>query len=288
MGARCDSVLTPAPLKLFALERGLEHHDVPPSGLQFPASFSSPSPNNVLLTASFGSIIPTPLLKPFAHAINVHPSVLPKYRGAAPLQWAIANNDTSTGVSVQTMARREDGVDSGAILGAVDSVPIHPEDTYSSLLPDLSHIGGRLLVQVLRQLRDGTAKATPQEGQVTKAPKITTQTSRIDWGAHSASHLDARHRGFGHHAPLWAELPDRGMSVQFVSLRRGERPPGSFEERPGLAVFDKPQKAVFVATVDGWVQVDTVKPAGRRETPVAEWWNGLAPEARKQGWTVFA
>lgn len=117
--------LTPAPIKAYALERGLTVHDVPPTGLKgatFPHPFERHDPAHLLLTASFGHIVPTPLLEPFGHALNVHPSLLPKYRGAAPIQWAIANGDKHTGVSVQTVGKREVGVDSGAILGAVEGV----------------------------------------------------------------------------------------------------------------------------------------------------------------------
>lgn len=87
-----------------------------------PHPFASKHPSHLLVTASFGHIVPTPLLQPFAHALNVHPSLLPKYRGAAPIQWAIANGDATTGVTVQHMGAREDGIDSGAVLGAVDGV----------------------------------------------------------------------------------------------------------------------------------------------------------------------
>jgi methionyl-tRNA formyltransferase len=114
-------------LKTFALENGLTTVDVPPTGLKgadyaFPGPFTRHNPAHLLLTASFGHIIPSPLLEPFGHALNVHPSLLPKYRGAAPIQWAIANGDTATGVTVQTVGKREMGVDSGAILGAVEGI----------------------------------------------------------------------------------------------------------------------------------------------------------------------
>lgn len=136
--------LTPAPLKLFALERDLEHHDVPATGLSFPSEFGKHHPSNLLLTASFGHIIPTPLLEPFAHSLNVHPSALPLYRGAAPVQWAIANRDESTGVTVQSMAPREVGVDAGAILGAVDGLVsgsrMFPGSSYLTRLADQRYL----------------------------------------------------------------------------------------------------------------------------------------------------
>lgn len=99
---------------------------MPSTGLDksfdLPHPFSQKHPSHLLITASFGHIIPTPLMSPFQHALNVHPSMLPRYRGAAPIQWAIANGDRTTGVSVQNMGPREQGIDSGAIIGAVDGV----------------------------------------------------------------------------------------------------------------------------------------------------------------------
>lgn len=112
----------------FAHDRRIPTHDVPTGGLkneqfQWPRPFHNAHDAHLLVTASFGHIIPTRLLEPFgANTLNVHPSVLPRYRGAAPVQWAIANRDPTTGVSVQTVGKREAGVDSGNIMGAVEDV----------------------------------------------------------------------------------------------------------------------------------------------------------------------
>ncbi len=301
----CASLLTIAPLKLFALERDLEHHDVPAGKLAFPTEFQKEHPSHLLLTASFGHIIPTPLLSPFAHALNVHPSALPLYRGAAPVQWAIANRDPSTGVTVQSMAPREVGVDAGAILGAVDGLPIPKGATYNSLLPDLAHIAGRLLVQVLRQLQTGTASPRAQDpARVTKAPKITNDTARVDWSSHSAGALDARHRGFGHAQPLWAHRPQelihgnpmvkRDNGVQLTAVKLPGEVPAQAETwaqeaggRPGTIVLDKKGRRVLALTSEGWIELERVKPAGKKEQPGAEWWNGLPPAVKTRGWGLL-
>ncbi|GMK59147.1 hypothetical protein CspeluHIS016_0701620 [Cutaneotrichosporon spelunceum] len=294
-----------APLKRFALEHDLEHHDVPPGKLTFPHAFEKHHPSHLLLTASFGHIIPTPLLNSFAHSLNVHPSVLPLYRGAAPVQWAIANGDTATGVTVQSMAPREEGVDAGAILGAVEGLPIPPGATYMTLLPDLAHVAGRLLVQVLRQLQNGEATPRAQDpAHVTRAPKITNNTSRIDWATHDAGSLDARHRAFGHAQPLWAHRPQelvhgnpmvkRDNGVQITSVKQTSTVPAQAEQwaseaggKPGTIVLDKRERRVLALTRDGWLELVRVKPAGKKEQPGAEWWNGLPPKIRTRGWGIL-
>ncbi|BEJ12641.1 hypothetical protein CspHIS471_0211010 [Cutaneotrichosporon sp. HIS471] len=262
------------PLKLFALERDIEHHDVPPGKLSFPEAFQKHHPSHLLLTASFGHIIPTPLLSPFAHALNVHPSVLPLYRGAAPVQWAIANGDSATGVTVQSMAPREVGVDAGAVLGAVEGL-------------------------------NGAATPHAQDSaNVTRAPKITNDTARVNWASHGAGTLDARHRAFGHTQPLWAHRPQelvhgnpkvkRDQAVQLTSVKRSGAVPEQAEKwaseaggKPGTIVLDKRGRRVLALTRDGWLELVRVRPAGKKEQPGAEWWNGLPPKVKTRGWGIL-
>ncbi|TXT15760.1 hypothetical protein VHUM_00263 [Vanrija humicola] len=295
VGRRRSQVFSP-PIKSYALERGLTVHDVPRTGLKgatFPHPFERHHPAHLLLTASFGHIVPTPLLEPFGHALNVHPSLLPKYRGAAPVQWAIANGDKHTGVSVQTVGKREAGVDSGAILGAVEGVPIPPDATYTSLMPDLSHVGGRLLVAVLRQLLRGESRPHAQDTtKVTRAPKVTGDTARVNFGQHSAVTVDRRHRAFGHQAPLWAELG--GVNVQLLGVAPAAEAAADLSAHaPGTAVLDRPGRRLLVATVaDGagpasWLAVTRIKTAGKKELDAAEWWNGLPKADRQRGFTLF-
>ncbi|KAL1413300.1 Methionyl-tRNA formyltransferase [Vanrija albida] len=295
LGGRGRREVFSPPIKRYAIERGLTVHDVPRTGLKgatFPHPFERHDPAHLLLTASFGHIVPTPLLEPFGHALNVHPSLLPKYRGAAPVQWAIANGDKHTGVSVQTVGKREAGVDSGAILGAVEGVPIPPDATYSTLLPDLSHVGSRLLVAVLRQLLRGESRPHAQDVRnVTRAPKVTGDTARVNWGQHSATTVERRHRAFGHQAPLWAELG--GSSVQLLGVAQAQAEADVGAHAPGTALLDRTGRRLLIATVaDGagpasWLGVTRIKTAGKKELDAAEWWNGLPKADRQQGFTLF-
>jgi len=118
--------LTEIALLEYANKHSLSATQVPPGGISdaLPPSFQDKSPNNVLVTASFGHIIPNSFLGQFepSKRLNVHPSLLPKYRGAAPIQWTIANGDTSTGVSVQRLVEKGKGIDGGDIVGSVDGI----------------------------------------------------------------------------------------------------------------------------------------------------------------------
>jgi methionyl-tRNA formyltransferase len=118
--------LTEIALLEYANKHSLSATQVPPGGIShaLPTSFQDKSPNNVLVTASFGHIIPNSFLGHFdpSKRLNVHPSLLPRYRGAAPIQWTIANGDTSTGVSVQRLVEKGKGIDGGEIVGSVDGI----------------------------------------------------------------------------------------------------------------------------------------------------------------------
>lgn len=178
-----------------------------------------------------------------------------------------------------------------------DSEPIPPDATYPTFLPQLSHMGGRLLVAILRQLQNGSATPRAQvDAHATRAPKITTDMARVDWRL-PAANIEARHRGFGHHSPLWttlggdaAETPTSSKSVQLLGIELPTDTPAlaNFQgAEPGTAVLDKRHKRVLVATRDGWIAVTRVKAAGRKEVPASEWWNGLPKGLREQGWAMF-
>lgn len=138
--------------------------------MQLPLPFSRPSPSNLLITASFGYFVPPDILDVFGHmnALNVHPSLLPLYKGAAPIQWAIANGDVETGVTLQTLSpeRFDDGlilsqermvtrditVCACLLTSMAQPIPDVAKATYSDLEDQVAKVGGQLLVNSLRNL----------------------------------------------------------------------------------------------------------------------------------------
>ncbi|KAG8904932.1 Methionyl-tRNA formyltransferase, partial [Tulasnella sp. 403] len=134
--------------------------------------------------------------------LNVHPSLIPKYRGPAPIQWAIANGDTRTGVSIINMEDVSQGFDTGDI-HAVRELDMPEAPTYPSLAPVLANIGGNLLVDVLRRLIAGKVERTPQDAkQVTRARLITEKVFEVNW-THDANRIERLHRAVGHQRPLF-------------------------------------------------------------------------------------
>ena len=134
---------------------------------------------DVLCVAAYGRILGKDLLELAPHgALNVHGSLLPRYRGAAPIQWAIANGEAETGVSIMQM---DEGLDTGDVL-LQRVLPIGPDDTAESLAPRLAALGGEALVEALGRLADGGLVPVRQDGaRATLAPILTREDGRVDW-----------------------------------------------------------------------------------------------------------
>jgi methionyl-tRNA formyltransferase len=134
---------------------------------------------DMLVVAAYGHILPKTVLEiPSAGCVNVHGSILPKYRGAAPIQWAIINGEKETGITTMLM---DVGMDTGDILLTAKE-SIRPEDTAATLHDRLAVLGADLLIDTLNRLADGRLKATPQDhSQATVAPMLKKEDGRIDW-----------------------------------------------------------------------------------------------------------
>jgi len=133
----------------------------------------------VMIVAAYGLILPQPVLEIPEHGcLNVHASLLPRWRGAAPIQWAIASGDTQTGITIMQM---DAGLDTGDILLS-QHLTIHPDETGGSLHDRLAPLGGEALIEALQQLQAGTLRAEPQEAHhATYARKLERADSPVDW-----------------------------------------------------------------------------------------------------------
>lgn len=184
--------LTPPPIKIVAQRAGIPLlQPVKIKTPDFLAALASWKPDLIAVTA-FGRILHAPILNlPPMGCVNVHGSLLPKYRGAAPVQWAVINGETETGITTMLM---DEGMDTGPVL-LQERIPIQPEDTAGTLAPRLAELGGRLLVETITQLKAGTLTARPQDqAQATMAPLLKKEDGVIDWRL-SAQSLNNRIRG---------------------------------------------------------------------------------------------
>ncbi|GAA5887350.1 hypothetical protein JCM5296_007107 [Sporobolomyces johnsonii] len=313
-GRRLKEIHRP-PLRLLAEELNLESIALPstllqgwepPSPFLAPSGSSPPSPQNLLLTASFGHLLPTALLSLFLplNTLNVHPSLLPRYRGAAPIQWGIIDGDAdkvgdegAMGVTVQELSRGK--FDRGRILGQT-RVSVPPHADFPTLEPILAKAGGDLLVSILRDLPSRQAAARPQDPALaTLAPKLTKASARIDWAAKSAAEVLRVQRGVGHQYPLWTTLagppapaPAPTQLLQLVLSPTTVVPLSNLSlssptpTLPGSLVFDPTSKKLLVicgAAADEAVEVDKVKKEGGKWVDAREWWNGVNAKNRAAG-----
>jgi methionyl-tRNA formyltransferase len=170
---------------------------------------------DALAVAAYGRILGKDLLTLAPHgAINVHGSLLPKYRGAAPIQWAVANGEPETGVTIMQM---DEGLDTGDML-LQRSLPIGPDDTSDALSPRLATLGGEALVEALALVQAGRITPVRQEAAAaTLAPILTKEDGKVDW-TRPAAVIAARLRGFTPWPGAWTTLEGRTVKLLEVEV----------------------------------------------------------------------
>lgn len=222
---------------------------------------------DLLVVVAYGQILRRELLDlPHLGCINVHASLLPKYRGAAPIVWAVAGGETTTGVTTMRMNERMDAGD--ILLQCVE--PIGADDTGGSLHDRLAAAGAALLAETLRALARGTLRGRPQdEDQATLAPKLIKADGRLDW-RRPAVELERRVRAFNPWPVCFSPLPDGGtLRVWQASVedRAAGVMPGQVLDVGGVA-------GPLVATDTGALRLRTVQSVGRRAMDGAEFLRG--------------
>ncbi|TDI40069.1 MAG: methionyl-tRNA formyltransferase [Acidobacteria bacterium] len=215
----------PPKTKEVALAHGIDvHQPAKVRSTESIALIEELAPDCIVVIA-YGQIIPKAILDIPKHGIiNVHGSLLPRYRGAAPIQWAIAEGETETGVTTMLI---DEGLDTGAIL-LVDSLAIGPKDTTASLSPKLSLMGAALIERTLDAWAEGGLTPIPQdEAQATKAPRIKKEDARIDW-RQTATQIACRIRAFDPWPVAFTELRDAVLRIWKAapSTATSSAPPG--------------------------------------------------------------
>jgi methionyl-tRNA formyltransferase len=259
-------ILTPSPVKLLAqraqipLLQPLKMKD--PEFLQTLVGWKP----DLIAVAAFGRILPPVILSlPSLGCINVHGSLLPKYRGAGPIQWAIINGETETGITTMLM---DEGMDTGAIL-LQEAVPITQHDTTGTLSPRLAELGGRLLVETITRLKAGTLVPQPQDAsRATLAPLLKKEDGAIDW-ALPAAVLANRVRGLSPWPGAYTTLTGGGRWTIWRALAL----PGSVTKPPGIVVAITTE-TIHVATGEGVLVVTELQPANRRRMAVSQYLAG--------------
>jgi methionyl-tRNA formyltransferase len=234
---------------------------------------------DVLVVAAYGQILPGVLLDGHRFGgVNVHASLLPRWRGAAPIARAILAGDPSTGVCIMRM---EAGLDTGPVY-ATREVPIDAETTAGGLTETLAIAGAEELVAVLAALERGTAAATPQPVDgVTYAARLTREDGLLDWSARTAEEVDLMVRALTPWPGVTGDLAGVGVRIlagrpvreDAIAGGEGGTVPGSAATTPGTVVRIAGESAV-VATAAGLYRIDMVQPPGRRPMSVAAYLRG--------------
>jgi len=262
--------LTPSAVKEVATELGIDVlSPLSPKDGEFVEQLRALDPDLSVVVA-YGHILPTELLELPRHgSINVHASLLPELRGAAPINWAIARGHEKTGVTIMRMVRE---MDAGAIIHTVQE-PILPDETASELTVRLSELGAEALIEALALLSGGDIEEMEQDHTAaTFAPKVDRASARVDWRRPArdiALHVRAMDAAPGAWSTL-AEEPVKLFRPTAVDVEHGTG------EEPGriLATGD----GVVVATGRGAVRFAEVQPSGGRRMPAAAWVNGYRIE----------
>lgn len=209
----------------------------------------------IIVVAAYGQYIKPAILEiPARGAINIHPSLLPKYRGASPIQWALANGEMETGVTILYVSKE---MDAGDII-LQRSMPIDPEDTSESLTPRLAQLGAELLVEALDAIRRGAAEGRPQDGaEVTVVHKLEKEDGRIDWSM-PAEMIRNRIRGFTPWPGCFTTFEGRLLKVRKARVLAGVD-----AAAPGTMVRCDADGPV-IATGEGALRLEEVQPEGKK------------------------
>lgn len=270
--------LHPSPVKALAEKHGIEV--LTPTTLKpgtadgdaLRARLAELSPEAIPVVA-YGNLITEDLLQVPAHGwVNLHFSLLPAWRGAAPVQASIAAGDEVTGA---TTFRIDKGLDTGDILATLEE-RIQPTDTADDLLTRLAYAGADLLVETMDGLEEGSISPQPQEGEATYAHKIATEDARIEWDA-PADVIDRHIRAHTPGPGAWTLLGESRLKVGPVSLAPAE--PGEAELRPGEVRVGK--KEVVVGTGSVPVRLGQIQPPGKKMMNAADWGRGLSSQLPK-------
>ena len=258
------------PVKTFALQHGLPvFQPLKIREPEFVQKLKEWRPDFIVV-AAFGQFLPREILEiPVYGCINVHGSLLPKYRGAAPIQYALINGEKETGV---TIMRMEKGMDTGAMYSKV-TVPIDEEMNFARLHDELKEKGAKLLTDTLPGIADGLQPEEQNEREATYATLITKEMAKIDWTS-DARQVHDRVRGFDPVPGAFTYLPDGKLLKIWETRVTGN----SSEAAPGTVV-SVGKREFFVACGEGVLRILTVQPESKKRMPAAVFLNGHGVKA---------
>ena len=253
------------PVKACALEHGIEVYQ--PEKVRDPAcvEYLQKYQPDIIIVEAFGQIIPKAILDiPKFGCVNVHASLLPKYRGAAPIQWAVIRGDRVTGV---TTMRMDEGLDTGDMI-MKEEVVIREDETGGSLFERLSEVGAKLCVKTMAAIEDGTAEYTPQDpSKATHTAKIQKELGSIDWSM-DAAEIECLIRGLDPWPSAYTRLDGKTIKIWKAKVI-----PENMSGEPGRIVAVERDR-ILVQTGNGVLALLEVQLEGKKRMTVEAFLNG--------------
>ncbi len=272
-----------SPVKEYALENGLEVYqpEKVKNNIEFIEKIKELNPD-IICVVAYGKILPKEILQiPKYGCINVHASILPQYRGAAPIQWAVLNGDKQTGVTTMYM---NVGMDTGDII-LVEKTDIGEEETTGELWDRLSKMGGKLLVKTLKQIEAGTAPRQKQSDNFTMAPMLNKEMSKIDWQNKTAKEIHNLVRGLNPIMGAYTFLNGKKIKIWKTKVRTENELLEIFPEleeyffkvkdlMAGTIMFASDKKGLFVKANEGIIQIEEIQGENAKKMPVGDFLRG--------------
>ena len=267
--------LLPSEVKKFALEKELpiEQPEKIKNNQEFIEKIKQLKPD-VICVVAYGKLLPKEILEiPKLGCINVHASLLPKYRGAAPIQWAILNGDKTTGVTTMYM---DEGMDTGDII-LKEEVEIGENETTGELWDRLAKIGGKLLVKTLQQIENNTAPKKQQGENFTKAPMLTKEMAKIDWEQKTAQEIKNLVRGLNPIMGAYAYFHKK--KIKFWQVEVAKTIPINLQSpietmKNGTIVVSNAKEGLYIKTKDGFLRVLEIQGENAKRMPIQDFLRG--------------
>ena len=252
------------PVKEFALEKDLEISQ-PEKLNEIKQEIIDLNPD-IIVVVSYGKFLPKSILEiPKFGCINVHPSLLPKYRGSAPIQWAILNGDKITGTTIMKMNEK---MDAGDII-LQKEVEIDENETTGELWNRLSTISSELLIKAIEQIQNGDANYTKQSEEYTLAPMLTKDMAKIDWENKTSQEIKNLVRGLNPILGAYCYLGQKKIKLWKVDCIQDDS-----EMEPGTVIMSDSKKGLYIKTLNGAISVLEIQGENARKMSINEFLRG--------------
>ena len=260
-----------SPVKEFAKEKNLKIYqpEKVKKNIEFIEEIKKLQPD-VICVVAYGKILPKEILEiPKLGCINVHGSLLPKYRGAAPIQWAILNGDKETGITTMYM---NEGMDTGDMI-LKEKVTIGEDETTGELWDRLSKIGGELLVKTLKEIEKGTAPREKQGDDFSIAPMLDKKMAKIDWENKSAIEIKNLVRGLNPIMGAYSFLNGKKIKFWNVAIATNKEMPAEGLKN-GTVILSNPKDGLFIKTKEGIIKVLEIQGENAKRMPIQDFLRG--------------